>query len=156
MAKTVFDLNNSNSIFSLNKNQRIHSPLSQASKTFVSNIFYADFRVTFNICWGPAIKERGIIEGMKFWNWGPTTIRHNKEYVAFFLKILTIIYCMTVDYQVTCDSSCVHFSCLLRLPGWLEPVWGTVLPAARWPSHLDQGIQFWHTTNVLYRRKYCF
>ena len=49
------------SIFSFTKNQRIHSPLSQAWKTF--QIFLcADFSVAANIFWGPATKERGNIE----------------------------------------------------------------------------------------------
>ena len=53
-------------IFSFLKNQRIRSPLSQASKTFFFN-FLTDFRVTVQIFWGPATKETGIIRA---WNFG--------------------------------------------------------------------------------------
>ena len=95
-AKTVFDLYkvkiniflNISSFLALKKSKNVFllcCRLQNGKKI-------ADIRVTVNIFWGPATKERGNIKDMKFWIWGPTTIWHNIECVSFFFFKITPPY----------------------------------------------------------------
>ena len=92
MSKTVFDLYKVKIIFflhftsllTLKKSKNMFPPIAGFKKVFILN-FFVDFRVMVQIFTGLATKERG---NMKFWNWGPTTIWHNIQCVAFSSKSL--------------------------------------------------------------------
>ena len=98
MGKVVFELKNSEKMFSrvsllcllLNKLNNTFFQVKpffsgETFKTLQYKILFAHFRVTVQMFGGLLQSEKAI--DMKFWNWGPTTIWHIIESVAFFFKI---------------------------------------------------------------------